>query len=78
MLYSHGNYTLAHDFTAFSVMHAVCQAKGREDKNAAFGEFLAHTVRQKRTATVTLSNGVLTASEAEHCQKARPKKVRTS
>ena len=53
-------------------------ATGREDKNAAFGEFLAHTVRQKRTATVTLSNGVLTASEAEHWQKARPKKVRTS
>jgi len=38
----------------------VWQAESQEDKDAAFGEFLAHTVRQKRIATVTSSNGVLT------------------
>ena len=52
--YSHGNYTLAHDFAAFTVTHAVWQAKGQEDKDAAFGNFVAYTVRRKWTVTVTL------------------------
>ena len=60
--YSHGNYTLAPDFAAFIVPQPVWQAKSQEDKDAAFGEFLAHTVRRKRTATVTSSNGVLTVA----------------
>jgi len=48
------------DFESFIVLHAVWQEKGREDRDAAFGEFLAHTVRWKQTVTVTSSNGVLT------------------
>jgi len=44
---------------SFTVPHAVWQAKN-QDKDAAYGKFLAHTVRRKRTATVTSSNGVLT------------------
>jgi len=59
-LYSHGDYTLTPDFAAFTVPHAVWQVKSQQDKDAAFCEFLAHTVRQKWTATVTTSNGVLT------------------
>jgi len=59
-LYSHGNYTLAPDYAAFTVPHAVWQAKSQEDKDAAFCKFRAHKVQQKRTATETSSTGVLT------------------
>ena len=58
--YCHRNCTLAPDFAEFTAPHAVWQAESQEDKDAAFGEFLAHTVRRKRIATVTSSNGVLT------------------
>jgi len=46
-LYNYGNYTLASDSEAFTVLHAVWQAKSQEHNDAAFGEFLAHTVRRK-------------------------------
>ena len=59
-LYSHGNYTLTPDFAAFTVPHAVWPAESQEDKDAAFGEFLACTARQKRTTMITLINSVLT------------------
>jgi len=59
-LYSQGNYTLAPNFAAFTVLHDIWQAKSQEDNDAAFCKFLAHMVRQKRTATVTSSTGVLT------------------
>ena len=59
--HSHGNYTLVPDFAAFTVPHAVWQAKSQEDKDAAFDEFLEHAVTRKRTATVMSSNSVLTS-----------------
>ena len=52
----HSHLTAA--FTAPHVWQAMY--KEEEDKDAAFCEFLAHTVRQKRTATVTSSNSVVT------------------
>jgi len=42
------------------MLQAVWQVKSQEDKDAAFGKFLAHTVQQKGTAIVTSSNGMLT------------------
>jgi len=67
------------DFAVFTVLHAVWQAKSQEDKNAAFREFLAHTVW---TAEMNSDGNVKQwcadcATEAEHCQKAGPKKART-
>jgi len=68
--YSHGNYTL------LTLQHSLCHMLfGRRKVRRTRTQLLAHTVRRKRTATVTSSNGVLTASEAKHCQKAGPKKA---
>jgi len=71
-MYSHGNYTLAPGFAAFTVPHAVWQVKSQEDKDTAFGEFLAHTVRRKRTAMVTLSNSVLTVPARPNIARKKP------
>ena len=76
MLFNHRNYTLAPDFTAFTVPHAVWQVKSQQDKDVAFGKFLAHTVRQKRTCDGNIKQrSAVCASEAKHCQKAGPWKV---
>ena len=60
VLYSHVNYTLAPDFESFTVPHTVWQSRTEGEKDTAFSEFLAYTVKTKRTTTVTSTNSVLT------------------
>jgi len=54
-LYSHGNYILTPEFSTFTTAHAVWQSKS-EEKDEVLREFLAYTLKTKRTTVRSRPN----------------------